>query len=86
MKKTTDETLRTVLDKRQLAYKVSANSAYGAMGVQRGYLPFLPGAMSTTAMDRQSIQKAAEHYAILPVPSTHTYTIQVLTNSSRTGL
>lgn len=53
--------LYTVLDKRQLAYKVSANSGYGFMGVTKGYLPFLPGAMSTTAMGRQSIQKAAEY-------------------------
>ncbi len=49
-----------VLDKRQLAYKVSANSGYGAMGVQRGYLPFMPGAMCTTARGRQSIEKAAK--------------------------
>ena len=34
-----------VLDKRQLAYKVSANSMYGAFGVKKGYLPFMPGAM-----------------------------------------
>ena len=44
-----------VLDKRQLAFKVSANSMYGAMGVKRGYLPFLPGAMCTTARGRQYI-------------------------------
>jgi hypothetical protein len=49
-----------VLDKRQLAYKVSANSMYGAMGVSKGYIPFLPGAMCTTARGRQSIQKASE--------------------------
>ena len=48
-----------VLDKRQLAYKVSANSMYGSMGVKRGYLPFLPGAMCTTARGRQSIELAA---------------------------
>lgn len=54
------ETRLTVLDKRQLAYKLSANSMYGAMGVKKGYLPFMPGAMSTTAMGRMSIQKAAE--------------------------
>lgn len=47
--------LLDVLEKRQLAYKVSANSMYGAMGVSRGYLPFMPGAMSTTAMGRQNI-------------------------------
>lgn len=48
-----------VLDKRQLAYKVSANSMYGSMGVKKGYLPFMPGAMCTTARGRQSIEKAA---------------------------
>lgn len=37
--------LNNVLDKRQLAYKISANSAYGALGVRKGYLPFMPGAM-----------------------------------------
>lgn len=54
------KTLRDVLDKRQLAYKVSANSMYGAMGVTRGYLPFMPGAMCTTAMGRQNINLVAE--------------------------
>lgn len=53
-------TLCQVYDKRQLAYKVSANSMYGSMGVQRGYLPFFPGAMCTTAMGRANIQKAAD--------------------------
>jgi DNA polymerase elongation subunit (family B) len=53
--------LSTVLDKRQLAYKISANSVYGAMGVQRGRLPFLQGAMATTAMGRKSIQLAARY-------------------------
>lgn len=54
------DTMYVVLDKRQLAYKVSANSAYGAMGVTKGYLPFMPGAMCTTAMGRKNIQKAAD--------------------------
>ena len=49
-----------VLDKRQLAYKVSANSMYGSMGVSRGYLPFMPGAMATTAMGRKNILIAIE--------------------------
>ena len=56
-----DNVLLTSLDKRQLAYKVSANSMYGAMGVKRGYLPFIPGAMCTTAMGRISIQRAADY-------------------------
>jgi len=53
-------TLLDVLDKRQLAYKVSANSMYGLMGVKRGYLPFMPGAMCTTAMGRKNIQIVSE--------------------------
>ena len=61
LKQTKDSLLQSVLDKRQLAYKISANSMYGAMGVQRGYLPFLPGAMCTTAKGRESIQKAADY-------------------------
>jgi len=53
------EEINMVLDKRQLAYKVSANSMYGAMGVKVGYLPFLPGAMCVTAKGRESIMKAS---------------------------
>ena len=49
-----------VLDKRQLAYKVSANSMYGAMGVRKGYLPFMPGAMCTTFMGRTNIELVAK--------------------------
>lgn len=51
----------TILDKRQNSYKISANSMYGAMGVKRGYLPFMPGAMCTTAMGRRNIEKAAKY-------------------------
>lgn len=50
-----------ILDKRQLAMKISANSMYGAFGVKKGYLPFIPGAMCTTARGRESIEKAAKH-------------------------
>ena len=55
------EKLLVVLDKRQLSYKVSCNSMYGAMGVKKGYLPFLPGAMCTTAGGRKSIEKAVDY-------------------------
>lgn len=53
------EEINLVLDKRQLAYKVSANSMYGAMGVKQGKLPFLPGAMCVTYTGRESIKKAS---------------------------
>ena len=52
--------LINVLEKRQLAYKVSANSMYGAMGVRKGYLPFMPGAMCTTYMGRKNIELTAD--------------------------
>lgn len=54
------KSLINVLDKRQLSYKVSANSMYGAMGVKRGYLPFMPGAMATTYMGRTNIELVAK--------------------------
>lgn len=56
----TIKSLIEVLDKRQLAYKISANSMYGAMGVTRGYLPFMPGAMATTYMGRKNIEISAD--------------------------
>jgi DNA polymerase elongation subunit (family B)/ribonuclease HI len=52
------ENLNLVLDRRQNAYKVNANSMYGAMGVREGYLPFLPGAMCVTYMGRTYIHRA----------------------------
>lgn len=52
--------LINILDKRQLAYKVSANSMYGAMGVRKGHLPFMPGAMCTTYMGRKNIELVAK--------------------------
>jgi DNA polymerase elongation subunit (family B) len=33
---------------------------YGAMGVRKGYLPFMPGAMCITYFGRQSIEKTAK--------------------------
>lgn len=53
------KTLLEVLDKRQNAFKISANSGYGAMGVKRGALPFMPGAMCTTYVGRKAIEKAS---------------------------
>lgn len=53
------ETDITVLDAQQLALKVSCNSAYGVLGVKKGLLPFMPGAMCVTAKGRESIHFAA---------------------------
>lgn len=52
--------LYSVLDKRQLSYKVACNSAYGVTGVQRGMLPMMPIAMCTTYMGRKNILITAE--------------------------
>jgi len=52
--------LNNVLDKRQWAYKISANSMYGSMGVKRGYLPFMCGAMCVTFMGRTNIEVVAK--------------------------
>lgn len=52
---------KSVLDKRQLAYKVNANSMYGALGAGKGYLPFVSGAMTVTYIGRTSIEKAVNY-------------------------
>ena len=49
-----------ILNKRQLAYKVSSNSMYGALSTKKGYLPFLPAGMCVTAVGRQSIEKVSQ--------------------------
>ncbi len=56
----TRQKLINVLNQRQISYKVSANSAYGIMGSNKGYLPFMPGASCTTASARKSLEKAAK--------------------------
>ena len=54
------KSLLDVLNKRQLAYKVSANSMYVILGTRRGYLPFMPGACCTTFKGRENITKVAK--------------------------
>lgn len=41
IKEATDPVIKSVLDGRQLAYKISANSVYGFTGAQVGKLPCL---------------------------------------------
>lgn len=55
------QTMLSVLNQRQLAYKISANSMYGITGVKAGMLPFMPVAMSITYMGRKNILKAADY-------------------------
>ncbi|ASZ85022.1 042L [Cherax quadricarinatus iridovirus] len=50
---------KIVYDKEQLAYKVSANSMYGAMGVRKGFLPFMPGAMCVTYSGRTALENTS---------------------------
>ena len=51
---------RAVLDGRQLALKVSANSVYGFTGATIGKLPCLPISSSTTSYGRRMIEKTKE--------------------------
>lgn len=53
----TDPFKRAVLNGRQLALKVSANSVYGLTGATVGKLPCLQIASSTTSYGRQMIEK-----------------------------
>lgn len=54
-----DEKRKIILNQEQLAYKISANSMYGAMGVKNGYLPFLEGAATITTIGRYLLNKTS---------------------------
>lgn len=57
-----DPIMKGILNARQLAIKVSANSFFGFLGVQRGgKAPLLEGAMSITAKGRELIGMANNH-------------------------
>ena len=53
----TDSFKKAVLNGRQLALKISANSVYGLTGATTGKLPCLEIASSTTSFGRQMIEK-----------------------------
>ncbi|KAI7525824.1 DNA polymerase delta catalytic, partial [Hortaea werneckii] len=56
----TDSFKKAVLNGRQLALKISANSVYGLTGATVGKLPCLAIASSTTSYGRQMIEKTKE--------------------------
>ncbi|KAL4402294.1 DNA-directed DNA polymerase delta [Malassezia pachydermatis] len=68
LKKETDPFRRAVLDGRQLALKISANSVYGFTGATVGRLPCLEISMSVTAYGRQMIEETKRqvegHYTV----------------------
>ena len=60
LKKETDPFKKAVLNGRQLALKISANSVYGITGATVGKLPCLAIASSVTSYGRQMIEKTKE--------------------------
>lgn len=56
----TDPFKKAVLNGRQLALKISANSVYGLTGATNGKLPCLEIASSTTSFGRQMIEKTKQ--------------------------
>ncbi|ORX91873.1 hypothetical protein K493DRAFT_325449 [Basidiobolus meristosporus CBS 931.73] len=68
LKKETDPFKKAVLDGRQLALKISANSVYGFTGATVGKLPCLQISSSVTAYGRTMIEKTKqvveEHFTI----------------------
>ena len=60
MKQEKDPNKKKILDARQLAIKVSANSVYGFFGTYTGYYPFFPIPASTTSIGRGMIQTCVE--------------------------
>ncbi|XP_055357344.1 LOW QUALITY PROTEIN: DNA polymerase delta catalytic subunit-like [Paramacrobiotus metropolitanus] len=59
--KETDPLRKKVLDGRQLALKISANSVYGFTGAQVGKLPCLEISGSVTAFGRYMIEESKKH-------------------------
>ena len=60
LKKEKDPFRKAVLDGRQLALKISANSVYGFTGATIGQLPCLPISSSVTAYGRQMIERTKQ--------------------------
>ena len=73
-----DPILKTILDKRQLALKISANSVFGFLGVAKGKLPLMEGAMSITSKGRELIQHVNEYVS-------NKYNAKIVYNDSVSG-
>ncbi|KAK2864970.1 DNA-directed DNA polymerase delta [Arthroderma sp. PD_2] len=70
---------KAVLNGRQLALKISANSVYGITGATNGKLPCLPIASSTTSYGRQMIEKTkAEVEAKYTISNGYTHDAKVV--------
>jgi DNA polymerase delta subunit 1 len=75
----TDPFKKAVLNGRQLALKVSANSVYGLTGATVGKLPCLEIASSTTSYGRQMIEKTkAEVEAKYTIANGYSHDAQVI--------
>jgi DNA polymerase delta subunit 1 len=75
----TDPFKKAVLNGRQLALKISANSVYGITGATVGKLPCLAIASSTTSYGRQMIEKTkAEVEAKYTIANGYTHDAQVI--------
>ncbi|RDB23547.1 DNA polymerase delta catalytic subunit [Hypsizygus marmoreus] len=79
LKKETDPFKRAVLDGRQLALKISANSVYGFTGATIGKLPCLPISSSVTSYGRQMIEKTKQEVeAEYCIANGHTHNAEVV--------
>ncbi|EIW79208.1 hypothetical protein CONPUDRAFT_138364 [Coniophora puteana RWD-64-598 SS2] len=79
LKKETDTFKRAVLDGRQLALKISANSVYGFTGATIGKLPCLPISSSTTSYGRQMIEKTKQEVeAEFCIANGHAHNAEVI--------
>ncbi|KAI1005980.1 DNA polymerase delta catalytic subunit [Podosphaera aphanis] len=75
----TDPFKKAVLNGRQLALKVSANSVYGLTGATVGKLPCLAIASSTTSYGRQMIERTKEEVEKkYTIANGYTYDAQVI--------
>ena len=75
----TDPFKKAVLNGRQLALKISANSVYGITGATVGKLPCLAIASSTTSYGRQMIEKTkAEVEAKYTIANGYSHDAQVI--------